>query len=178
MVLGQHALGLVGGHHGHAQVLGDLAEPGGGAALHDAPAGQEDRTFCIGQRGPDGGDRAHGRGWRRWQFHGPGLGDIGGISLHVHGHRDEYGARTATGRQRIGLRQDAGQLVHARHLPLALGDGLEQRGQVGPGLAVDLLEHATPEHVGVHVAREDEHRGGVHVRGGDAHGRVHGTGPD
>ena len=50
--------------------------------------------------------------------------------------------------------------------------------QVRPGLAVDLLEDAASEHVGVHVAGEDEHRGRVDVGRGDADGRVHGARTD
>ncbi len=117
MVLGQHALGLVGGYHWQAEVLGDLAEPCGGAALDDASAGEEDRAFGISEGGPDVRDRRRGRG--RWlgQLDGPGLGDIGRVSLNVHGHGDEHGPRTPTRSEGVGLRHDPGKLIHARDLP-------------------------------------------------------------
>ncbi len=91
MVLRQHALGLVGGHHGQAKVLRDAPEHGGGAALNDASAGQEDGTFGIGQRGPDLGHGGGGGPGRLGQLHGAGLGNVGRVRLDVHGHADEHG---------------------------------------------------------------------------------------
>jgi hypothetical protein len=168
MVLGQDALGLVGGHDRQAKVLGDLPEPCGGAALDDAPAGKEDRALGPDECGVDLGHGLRRRCRRLGQLDRPGHGYVGGVGLDVHGHRDEHRSWPASGSEGKGLGHDARELVHPRHLPQALGHGLEQRGQVGPGLAVDLLQHAATEHVGVDIAGEDEHRRRVDVGRGDA----------
>ena len=160
-------------------MLRDAAEHGGGAALHDATAGQEDRALGIGQGGPD---RGHGRGRGGGRLAAGPPRRAAGTSAASACTSMGTEMSTGPGRPPIARAYACGRMRASWstrvtcHWRLVMGS--KMRGQVGPGLAVDLLEHAAAEHVGVHVAGEDEHRRGVDVGGGDADGRVHGTRPD
>ena len=91
---------------------------------------------------------------------------------HVHGHVHQDGAGTAGLSQTERLVQDVGQGLHIVHTPAALAHGLEHAVLVAVLMHLDLLMGVTAEVIAGHIAHDDHHGDGVHIRCGDSRYKV------
>ena len=79
----------------------------------------------------------------------------------IHGEIDQHGAGAAGGGDEEGFVDDAREVVDALDEVGALGDGADDAGHVS------FLEGIIADHVGAHLAAEDDHGDRIHVGGGE-----------
>ena len=86
--------------------------------------------------------------------------------LHVLGHVNHHRPRAAGARDVEGFLDDPCDVAHVLDQVVVLGAGARDADEIG------LLERVVADHRGRHLARDNDHRGRIHVGVGDASDRV------
>ena len=170
------------GDHRHPGLLRELAHGIVGTAQHHPVADHEERPLGGGD---EAGRGAHGVLPRPLVW-GSGLGVRGSslrgpipeprvpilrlLVLHVLRHVDHHRAGPALARDRDRLAHAVGQLGDVGDETAVLGDGQGDSHHVG------FLEGIAAQHGARHLSRDGDHRGRVHLRGGEAGDQVGGAG--
>ena len=175
VIVGEAGDAEQGGEDGDVGLLGELAEFGGSAGLHDAVSGDDDRLLgAVDHVGGDGDFVVAGDVHDRVAAQA----DIGGVAVplglldeDIFGDVDEHGPLASGGGDVEGLFDGLGDFAGAHQEVVVLGDREGDAGDVG------FLEAVAPDQVACDVAGDHDDGHGVHVGGGDAGDEVGGAGP-